>query len=858
MKKYLITGISLLAVLSINIYLRSLPAYFPQLKSEAKNTVDDKIRDKVRENTNKKFPDFGFLARKKVFVRELAEYKNKNRLSIKKDIRDEYLKLKGKYQDEKGQTYLSELDCWHWARYTENVVRLGRVGDKVVNGKEVDAMMLAPVGAAPSWASFLFYLSASLYKAYAFIWEAVPLYNFLFYLPLFYCAVFIIVLYLICRRLRGNIAAIIACLFVGLSPSLISRSSAGWFDTDIFNLFFPLVICWFYAGSYGVEVINKKLAFNQNPQPVSRVYGKVFYAFPYQNKAIWLCFAAMWMGLFCWTWLNWWFILGIIVIYEAYSLLKISLSHYDDPRKAVDLSRQHVFSLKVFLFSGAFWIILFCGWEPFKYVYIQVKESLFLNSPLRVSVWPNVYSTVAELKAVNPFMLFSRPLFTISFGCMAMLFLRALRKGKVDSDYEFITLLVVWFMVMFFACFKGIRFIMFLSIPLGVSLGWVISEACEYFNKKAKLLSLAVIVLAAFLIVDVVAKGYDSMIGAFPLMDNTWHKALTAIKEKTPKSAIINSWWDYGDWFKAVAARPVIFDGQSQNTPQAYWMAHVLVSADEKEAVAVLRMLNNGGNRAFEIINKSIKDPFASILFLKKIMLFEPQKAREGLLKFFPQKDTEELMRLLFGKAPSAYFVVDYTMPDKIIPISFLGNWDFAKVYLSQNFSPEVKKKVEEYFLATGTDKKVLDKFFEEARLIGKGNFDRLVSHKSKFYSQLIEGKVKGDMALFDNAMVYKIKDKKIYLYSSQDFKYQIPKSLFYIEQDKIQEVVFPDNDVNYSVLVFDTPEGISAVLLDRELANSMFVRLYYLNGKGLKNFKPALEEKDGDKYIRTFEIVWE
>ena len=46
-------------------------------------------------------------------------------------------------------------------------------------------------------------------------------------------------------------------------------------------------------------------------------------------------------------------------------------------------------------------------------------------------------------------------------------------------------------------------------------------------------------------------------------------------------------------------------------------------------------------------------------------------------------------------------------------------------------------------------------------------------------------------------------------------------------------------------------------ILLDRELGMSIFTRLYFLRGKGLKHFIPFIDAEEGNNYIRYFNIIW-
>ena len=286
MKKYILFAFILAAVLGLNTYFRFFPAYFPQLKVQAERIVGQRIYGNIKQEIGKKFPGLDALAKDSLVEANYFQYKKNNEVIIRREIGKEYLKMKERFQDERGQTYLMELDCWHWARYVENVVKTGHPGDQTVGGRQLDLFMLAPQGNYILWDQFLFYLSAFLYKGFS-LFKKVALFDFLFYLPLLFAAVFIAVLYMFSFRLGRHIAAVISCLFVGLSPIFMSRSCAGWFDKDILSLLFPLLVVWTYLLS--------------------------LFAYSLKRRLLWVFFSSFWVGIFCFTWTHWWFIFLIIL-----------------------------------------------------------------------------------------------------------------------------------------------------------------------------------------------------------------------------------------------------------------------------------------------------------------------------------------------------------------------------------------------------------------------------------------------------------------------------------------------------------------------------------------------------------------
>ena len=822
----------------LNIYFRTFTIGFPQLKDQAQQEIELKIYKDTVSEIERKFPAADSLIKGKLVDKMLSVYGAKNNRKILKQIRQEYLKLKDRYQDKFGQTYLLELDGWHYARYVENALRLGRVGEEIRSGKEIDTFMLAPEGSSVTWSRFLFYLSSFLYRVFS-LFKPVPLYTFLFYLPLFFTAIFIVLLYLFCFSRWGNFSAGITCLCVGLSPIFLVRSSAGWFDTDILNLLFPLLVVWTYL--------------------------KVYEAGSLRIRLFWVCFSAFWVGLFSFTWREWWFIFFLIILYEIYSLLNlILLFSWKKEREKLTLARQHLFCLLSFLLSCLLWVILFSGFAPIIAVFAQAKGALTLNSSLTDLVWPNTYSTVEELRKVDlrqiGRMFGGEFLFISSLIGMLMFFLRTLYNPKFNGPKrEAAIILAFWSISMLFACSRGARFTMFLLIPLGISLGWLINEIyLYYYSKNNKLIIFVVLLIVPFLILGFVDKAYKTAEGIFPIMDDDWHRVLTRIEATTPGEAIINSWWDFGDWFKAVARRRVIFDGHSQDRPQAYWMANVLVTDNEEEALRTLRMLNNGGNRAFEIINKYTNDPFRSVLLLKRILLSAPRQAKENLLNNLPSLAAEEIMKLLFAKPGKAYFIVEYTMKNKIPAISFLGNWDFAKVYLSQNINRKSRLQILNYLKGLGLDGALADRLYQEATLLFKEDFEYWVSRRFRFHGDVLKGQRNNNIILFDRGLIYNPAEQTAYLYSPKENSYEIPKELFIFENNKLKKASYQKNNLSLSVLILKDKEDYEAVLFDPPLINSLFMRLYFLRGTGLKYFRPFIEEKTPDGYIRVFEIDWD
>ena len=839
-------------VLSVNIYFRAFPITFPQLKTQASSIVKQIVQQQATAEVQKRFPQFYYSAKDAIVQSEIKQYYKYNKANIRKQIGDIYKNLKNRYQDDGGQTYLMELDCWHWARYVENVLKFGHPGDAVIDGKQWDMLMIAPKGAFLSWGQLLFYFSAFLYKVFS-LFTAVPLFTFLFYLPLFFTCLFIIALFLFSFKYGGYIGATVSCLFVGLAPVFLPRSCAGWFDMDIFNLLFPVLIVWAYLISVEKVMLRRKVQ--------------------------WLVISAFFVGLFAFTsWAFWWYIVVVILGCELFfwgcsfieycyfrARLRGSSGGDDGPLEraetsAMKLSCAHRNALAAVLFVAfSFsWVFLIAGVEPFTVLYNDIKRAVVLNKPLMASIWPNVFSTVGELRKMNLREIGNTiaPAWIVGLSllCMAVTALRAfLSKSFSNTKRSAIVIFIIWYLLMFFATMRGVRFAVFLLVPFAVCLGWGIHDTMAYFRNRKSGLGVGIVMGGALVLcVSLANKGYAVAKSIYPLMDDTWYQVLNLAQEKTPQETIINSWWDFGDWFKVVAGRRVIFDGQSQHLPQAYWMAKALLSQDENQAVAILRMLNNAGNKAFELLDQHMKDPLQSALLLEHVLTLPQEKAGEVLKKILSQKAADEAIKILFSPAAKAVFVVDHTMPFKMPAISYLGNWSFPKVYIAQNFSRIEKNQIVEYLKNLSKNEIQIEQFYQEAFLIENKDLDEWLSQRVQFYSALTNGRLKDDSAYFENGFVYNVKDGSVHSNNGQ-----IPRSAFVFRQDDLVEVPYSNPNVPFSILIYEVKGEYKSILLDTQLGRSLFVRLYFLGGRGLKHFTPLIDAEEGNNYIRFFNILW-
>lgn len=826
--------------LGLNVYLRLFPAHFPQLKKEAELRVEDTIINDTSERMDEKFLKLPLSVRNKI-LQEVLQKEKKNRKEFKKKVQEEYKKLKDPYQNESYQTYLLALDPYCWTRLARLVLENGYPGNKKIGKDIYDTYMLAPQGAKLSSFRFLEYASSSLYKVASFILPKLSLERFLFYLPLFFSCLFFICLYLFCWRFFSKVTGILALLFTGLSSIFIYRSCVGWYDNDVLNLLLPLLVIW----SIAAALDNKSFV----------------------KTALLSLLGAFFLSIYAFTWIGWWFIFVVIIAFFVYTLINnLSLDKGNKIIDKKDFSRFSV-SVSVFFLASFFLCLFIAKVEPFSYTINSLITNLGLGKSLDNSIWPNTYYTVQELRPGN-FAEISQRLggrVPLTLAIMAVLWVYVKEKRSKKSTP--IILLVFWLFVMSFASLKGLRFALFLSVPTGIFLGAGLDEFSTLLVNRARDLKntvlkytgyLAVVLIFYLAIFPFVNLAFERAKTIFPMIDDKWYTHLNELRNSTSDEAILNSWWDYGDWFKEVGKRRVIFDGQSQKGPLAHWMARVLLTDNEEEAIHILRMINNSSDTLFGKIADVLKDDFASIALLNRLLKSSPENADEILENYaLPENLRDEIKQTIFLKEPAeAYFIVDKTMLYKISAISFLGNWDFAKVYIMKNKKMPKKHIFENLENLFSLSLSQAENLYQQVLLSSaKAERNEILSSRWIFKYGIGKGTEEDGLIYFDNGVVLDSANTKARIFIKNQRAYKKFKHVFIFDGERLAYKNYQDTDFDFGCLFFKDKDQYRCVGLNQALGRSLFCKLYFMRAKGLKYFEPFLVDEEAGIY--TYKINW-
>ena len=454
-----------------------------------------------------------------------------------------------------------------------------------------------------------------------------------------------------------------------------------------------------------------------------------------------------------------------------------------------------------------------------------------------MSLWPNLFIEVGELKKSSlPELMSDTGGMLFIAGAIAGL-AAALRKISLK------TILVMAFCaVTVVLTLKAERFAIFTLAPLSLFFGLGTAWGLAALGRMKHGNIYAGAALCVLLASSWINAQQSIRTVLTPIYNSVWDEAMRTIKNQTPSDSIVNTWWPPGHFIKAMAHRRVPFDGASISAGAVgYWMANALLSTDENEARGIIRMLNLSRNQAVEFLTEhGIKTSQAVALVRQMAALPKPQA--KAMLKQMPNPEAETLLTLTHGSNPHSYVLVYNEIVDENLGLAFVGRRDFQKIeelntdpsFLSRLPPPDSKEFIDFLWSVSGG---TAPKYSEALSLVGQ-NADGLM-----FGENL---KIRADMGM---AAI-----------DSEHYGRGVPKSLVFKQGGRVVEREIPHATLNYTVVLYEQDGLPTCRLMDRDLADSMLMRMFFFDGAGLKNFKLLKSSSDltGRTRIKTFQVLWD
>ena len=932
----------ILFIIGFAFYVRSGPITLNGLDSRIQANAYGQIKMMISHDISQKYKNLGPVYKDELVNKEFQKVlnsgvyeRNGQKVIISNLVKQNEEYVKNAFKANNGQTYLEAIDPYFWLRKSTNLALTGTIGDKIINGTGYETLQLAPSVRKEPKPNFQEYLEAFLFKLNGVTKNTSfgQKTRIIFLIPVVLAMLSVIPIYLILRKYTNDLFASLGSIFLVSIGTFVSRTIAGFVDTDGYVVLFPLIIVSFMV-----------------------------YAFYSKNKLknIILTFlAGFFQGLFLLAWSAGWFIFAFIILaIIGYILLTIVIEFLKQrkiKKSSTKFKKIHLKFINEFISSLVFLI------SSFIFGYVFIGRNIFtitLNGILAsqhsiasisfTNIWPNVYSSVAELNPASFSQVISsvggKIVFLIAFfGLLLLSFDINSDKKKYDTykkililistlyfaliiiedyfffllaNHQFLFLIVlflpiilgviyniinlnyseklfftillsIWMAGTLYMSLNGVRFILLLSpvfsISFGIGLFYLAKILNNFFTKEFSIKNDFYKIAWGFgitslffliLFVPVASQAISISNGSTPNFDDAWYTGMNKITQNSNPDAIITSWWDFGHFFSAISHRGVTFDGGSQTTPRAYWVGKLLMEDNDTKSVDILRMLVCGGNEAFNTFMSYTNGSNADAVKISKVLdstLGKPLNETRKILehnKYYTlnKKQVDKIMNYLACKHPREDFLITSgDMVGKAGVWAHWGSWDFTKKYVRDHYktlSPEqIAKNIDE-------NVSLIRKYVKQLKEIDvKANTenikkDSLVNRWLAPYPTYIpiQGRYDfpctktGEVLSCQNGISVNMLTGKV----TTRFRDISFHNLYYPSRnDTISKVKLGNGKVD--LLLIPNYNQYSIMMMQKPLGDSLFTKLFYLNGYGTKHFKLfyANQSMTGDK-IKIWKVIWD
>jgi asparagine N-glycosylation enzyme membrane subunit Stt3 len=748
---------------------------------------------------------------------------------------------KSLFEDQNGLPYFSEMDSYYNYRMTQDYLDHGYLGDTIQNGTPWDLHSYYPSGRSAEYPPLIAVITAFTYKLVN-SFANVPLNAVAIWLAPFIASLAVIPAYLFVRRLTNDYGGITTGILVGLAPWYFAHTYAGFFDTDMFNMIFPILVVGFFI----MSILAKDI----------------------RTRSIYVSLSAVSLLVYSAAWEGWWYMFYLVIGTAAVYLL---VSNYLFKMKTLKpfkeypsktkwfLDQPELFSLAIFAVLSIILLSAYLGPSGFVNALSSPIGASQLQNAIHGTSYPNIYVSVGELQvpSISEVVVEVGGILPFAFGILIVpLLLWKLkpdtpkkedtkkvnappRKGKprrktkktkteaVEKKIEkntvidphvietrknyllYAILFTIWLSVMGLALTQGSRFIEQFALPIALGTGVFVGLIVPYFTKyikNARYCTLAVLLLIAVVAYAPVSGAYSTANSIVPGTDDYMYNSMTWIKNNTSQDTVLTSWWDFGHLFTAVADRPVTFDGGSQNTPRAYWVGQALLTSDENLSAGILRMLTSSGDQGYSTLENYTHDTGKSVEILKKILPVDKQAAQTILVNDYnlTPEQAQNVLKYTHPDNPAPHeLILSSDMIGKASVWSGFGNWNF------QN----------------GTGQSYL--YSAEAATTKQVNGTTVIGAQNGVVAQINGTQIIAGIQYTQNNQTQVL----------------TPHKLIVVQNGTVAMNQVVSNESSFSIILINQNNSYIAVAMSKELEDSMFTRMYFENGAGLSKFKLAHTE---------------
>ncbi|MBD3209160.1 hypothetical protein GF367_01950 [Candidatus Woesearchaeota archaeon] len=920
----------------LSITYRSYPATLPITDQWAENSIITNLKNQITTGINQQYPNLPPERKQALVNEQLTQVIKQQETEIAEQAKTQGQYIRERLQKDDGQTYLLAIDPYFYYRHTKNVLDHGYGADVEIDGVKINNHMLAPIGRAETETDYHTRFSAMIYKIVRFFNKDAELFNVFFWMPVIISSLAVIPAFFITRKKAGNLGGFIAGTIVAVHSTFLGRTAAGFADTDSYNVTFPLLILWMFIEAFDAKDLKKKLIYSGLTGLFLGIYSK------------------FWSG----WWYIFDFMLITIIAYLGFRIIKSWLQTKDVKRifTAPEVKNAGRSILGVLVASGIF-VSLFSSFSRFINGPLGAVKFASIQNAAKIDLWPNVFTTVAELNRAslssivnqiggsayfylaclglllslitikefknkdwailgggaflylilitkpllrgNPYVFLALLLIPVATGILFFL------KDQRDIDIKYALFLVVWFAGTIYASTQGVRFILVLvpayAVALGILIGQLYKLVITWSEKNFEIdqawIKAGLIIIALLILIKPINAGKQAALHEIPSMNDAWWSSLTKINEEAAPDAIINSWWDFGHWFKAIGDRAVTFDGTSQNTPMAHWVGRALSTNNEEEAVGILRMLDCGSRKGFDTLAEHVQGDGEAITpettlqaraIMGEIILIEDQEAATAYLEEqgLTQEEAEDVTRLTHCEPPENYFITSSDMIGKASVWGHFGNWDFRKAYaynVLRKETPDVATPIIEELFDIET-KAAGQLYYQVISLANEQAANAWISPWPQYLTRnaiscqddndtvtcnqnVNLGNQQGQTIRLETVVV-DLENPENTIASIGAYNRQTGQRVgentltlkaVTIKNNNLETTRFENPGLDFELFLVQQGSSYKAVIASSELATSMFTRLFFLEGAHTKHFEKFSDERSpitGDRII-VWKVNW-
>lgn len=590
---------------------------------------------------------------------------------------------KAYYENEFSLPYMYDMDSYYNYRLTQNFLDHGYLGDTKIDGVEWDTHSYYPPGVPMDYPPLVVYLTASLYKLIN-LFSSIPLMVISFWVPAFIGPIAGVVAFLFARRFTNNYGAAVAGILVVTAPFYFMRTVPGFFDTDMFNILFPLLIVWLYVE--GVQSENRR------------------------NGLLYTILSALFMFLFSLAWNGWQYLFYIMVIAGIIWVLLLKLRG-----KEITIFIKH---FSIFIILSLILVDIFSGYlNVFKLILGPLEAIKLVSSQNIWAPWPDVYILVSELQppALMDVLIGLGPVLLGLgiFGISIIFCLKCKQIYKEETNNLFIYLfLLIWVIAGLLALYKGIRFLILLIPPLTIISGIFVGMVADSLNslETRNLKTVLSILMVIIIVIPSIVVIQDNLSNLNPRMNDDMWDAGIWINNNTDSNTVVISSWVYGHFLSGISNRSVVTDGRlgyietmsirnydntyvyrnkSPSTAREYWIDKALSTTNESLSMGIFRMLSTSGDMAFLTLDQYKKNTTSTINILNDILGTDRQSAYNLLTNKY-DLNSEDAKNVLIYTHPNDSNPAVLVTYDDMVNYGYwmfkFGEWKFNDINVN-NFT---------------------------------------------------------------------------------------------------------------------------------------------------------------------------